>query len=130
MVFTFSFAEQRPQYNVADNKHENSHLPLRHIIGILISIAIVISELPELDFDLELTTTINPMTLSLPVTTTVSSTTTSVLTKSIQFKSMDLESNKTLTPNDLEPNPDLSTRRSQTLPDSGYTVIPGQYFTH
>ena len=83
----------------------------------------LISELPELDFDLELTTTILPMTISLPATTSVSSTTTSLLTKSIQFKSMDLETNHTLTPND--PNPDLSTRRSQTLPNSGYTVIPG-----
>ena len=64
------------------------------------------------------------MTISLPATTTVSSTTTSLLTKSIHFKSMDLESNQTLTANDLDPNPDLSTRRSQTLPNSGYTVIP------
>ena len=70
------------------------------------------------------------MTLSFPATTTVSSTTTSLLTKSIQFKSMDFESNKTLTPNDLDPNPDLSTRRSQTLPSSGYTVIPGEYCSH
>ena len=91
----------------------------------------LISELPELDFDLELTTTILPMTISLPATTSVSSTTTSLLTKSIQFKSMDLETNHTLTPNDLNPvTPDLSTRRSQTLPNSGYTVIPGEILNH